>query len=136
MEKVSINLESILTRIKLENLIFNTTYTYQEQTSNFTSEVYTFKTAPGFSVPVKVSFHGDNRGEFYTTKIPEKFEPILKNTNASQPNIVFVVGDLIANDGIYEKDLRFLQKQWDAYFEVINNYTHEIPWIYLIEKVT
>ena len=124
--------EVIKHEMRLENLIFNTTYTYQVQTANFTSEIYTFKTAPGFSTPVKFSFHGDNRGEFYTTTIPEKFEPIIKNTNASQPDLVFAVGDLIANDGIYEKDLRFLQKQWDAYFEVIDNYTHEIPWIYLI----
>ncbi|UCG04163.1 MAG: metallophosphoesterase family protein [Candidatus Heimdallarchaeota archaeon] len=118
--------------IKLDNLIFNSSYFYQVQTANFSSEIYTFKTAPGFSVPVKFIFHGDNRGEFYTTEIPEKFKQILKNMNASQPDLVFAVGDLIANDGIYEKDFKFLQKQWDTYFKVINNYTHEIPWIYAI----
>jgi hypothetical protein len=118
--------------IKLDNLIFNTSYFYQVQTANFTSEVYTFKTAPGFSTPIKFIIHGDNRGQSYTTEIPDEFKRILKNMNASQPDLIFALGDLIANDGVYETNIRFLQEQWDTYFKTIDNYTHEIPWIYSI----
>lgn len=119
--------------IKLEDLIFNKSYYYQVQTANFTSKIYTFKTAPGFSAPVKLAMYGDNRGQMMTTEQPDVFTDIVKNMNDSQPDLIFALGDLIPNDETYlETDLQFLQSQWDAFFNVIENYTHEIPWIYAI----
>jgi hypothetical protein len=68
-----------------------------------------------------------------TTEMPEVFSKIVKNMNASQPDLILALGDLIPNDETYvETDLKFLQSQWNAFFKVIDDYTHEIPWIFAI----
>ena len=130
--KQVINSESVENHeIKLDNLEFNSTYYYQVETGGTKSNTYQFKTAPGFSDFIKFIIYGDNRGGGDFDQ-PEVFSDIVANMVSAKPDLIFALGDLIHNDDEYESDLNFLQKQWDAFFDIIDDTTHEIPWIYVI----
>jgi hypothetical protein len=132
LEEQVINSESVTNHeIKLNNLEFNSTYFYQVDTDGTKSNIYQFKTAPGFSDTIKFIIYGDNRGGTDFEQ-PDVFSDIVANMGSAKPDLIFALGDLIHNDDDYESDLNFLQQQWDAFFDVIDDTTHEIPWIYII----
>ncbi len=132
LKKQVSNSESVKNHeIQLNNLEFNSTYYYQVETDGTKSNTYQFKTAPGFSDSFKFIICGDNRGGTDFEQ-PDVFSDIVANMVSAKPDLIFALGDLIHNDDEYESDFDFLQKQWDAFFDIIDDATHEIPWIYII----
>ncbi len=116
--------------VKLKGLEFNTTYYYQVETAEISSDIYQFHTAKGFTDPFMFAFLGDNRPQTEIIEQPEVFSSITNNIIASSPDLVMHGGDDIDAKVGQSSEIRYAQ--WKAFRDITDQSHHNTPWIFAI----
>lgn len=123
-EKVSNSTPDFTHRITLTGLEEGATYYYKVISSDVSSDVYNFKTAPADGEPFKMVVFGDNRPDNDTSAQPPQFSQIIDMVIAEAPHIVVMTGDYVYS---ITSDLASNEAKWSSFLDVIERLAHYVP---------
>lgn len=123
-EKVSNSTPDIIHRVTLTGLEEGKTYYYKVTSSDASSDIYNFKTAPADGEPFKMVVFGDNRPDTDTPAQPLQFSQIIDMVIAEAPHIVVMTGDYVYS---ITSDLASNEAKWSAFLNVTERLAHYVP---------
>jgi phosphodiesterase/alkaline phosphatase D-like protein len=123
-EKVSNSTPDITHRVTLTGLEEGKTYYYKVTSSDASSDIYNFKTAPADGEPFKMVVFGDNRPDTDTPAQPLQFSQIIDMVIAEAPHIVVMTGDYVYS---ITSDLASNEAKWLAFLNVTEHLAHYVP---------
>ncbi len=123
-EKVSNSTPDVTHRIMLSGLEDGKIYYYKVTSSDVSSDIYNFKTAPADGEPFKMVVFGDNRPDTDTYVQPAAYSQIIDMTIAEAPHIVVMTGDYVYS---VTNDLGANALRWSAFLNVTERLAHYVP---------